>query len=290
MAGLVVTGLIIAWAVFIIFLERKYPYRPQPLLRKGLFNDFAMYTIIQSALLGLVIWGFIDWVDASTGWSKEGLVSGWPVWVQCLFFLVVHDLYIFVAHYWQHKNKYLWRLHEAHHSVREMDWVAGSRSHPFEIIINQTIEFAPIILLGASPAVVLFKTLIDAVWGMWIHANVDVHTGKLQYIINGPEMHRWHHSSGLGKGSLNYATKFAFWDWICGTGYLPKEGEKVPGYGLSAGSFPLESELAPAPEGAAGWLRYFLKLAAHEAAIYWGQCMALFRPFGRGARGAKSAR
>ena len=30
-----------------------------------------------------------------------------------------------------------------------LDWLAGSRSHPFEILINQTIEYAPLVLLGA---------------------------------------------------------------------------------------------------------------------------------------------
>lgn len=282
MEGLISTGIIVGWALFIIWLEHKIPYREQKLLREGLFNDFAMYTIIQSAVLGLVIWGFIDWMDTLTGWSQKGWVSDWPIWVQCLFFLVVHDLYIFVMHYFQHKNKYLWRLHEAHHSVTEMDWVAGSRSHPLEILLNQTVEFLPIVLLGASPFVILFKSVIDAVWGMWIHANVNVNTGWLQYIINGPEMHRWHHSNALGRKSLNYATKFAFWDWICGTGYLPQD-KKVEAYGLSGGDFPIRLPHKELPENPSGQdrLAYFLDLARSEAIVYWLQTKALFRPFRR---------
>ena len=112
-------------------------------------------------------------------------------------------------------------MHEAHHSNKEVDWLAGSRSHSLEIIVNQTIEFAPIILLGANPLVVPVKALIDAVWGMFIHSNIDVRLGKLGYIINGPEMHQWHHSNHREVFYSNYSTKFSVWDWFFKTAYRP---------------------------------------------------------------------
>jgi sterol desaturase/sphingolipid hydroxylase (fatty acid hydroxylase superfamily) len=56
-----------------------------------------------------------------------------------------------------------------------------------------------------------------------------VHTGKLQKIINGPEMHRWHHSTGKGR-NRNFATKLAIWDWLFGTAYFPET--KPDEYGL----------------------------------------------------------
>ena len=133
-------------------------------------------------------------------------------------------------HRWQHRNKYLWRLHEAHHSPTSVDWLSGSRSHCLEILINQTVEFAPIVLLGASPEVVPIKGAISAVWGMYIHSNLNVQTGWLQWIVNGPEMHRWHHAIGKGMGS-NFSTKLAIWDWMFGTAYLPAD-RQATGYGV----------------------------------------------------------
>jgi hypothetical protein len=132
-------------------------------------------------------------------------------------------------HRWQHSNKWLWRIHEAHHSPKKVDWLSGSRSHALEILINQTVEFLPIVLLGAPVEVIAYKGVISAVWGMYIHSNLDVKTGKLQKIINGPEMHRWHHSTGKGR-NRNFATKLAIWDWIWGTAYLPET--KPDEYGL----------------------------------------------------------
>jgi hypothetical protein len=140
---------------------------------------------------------------------------------------VIHDFYIYWFHRAQHHSKLLWRTHEAHHSNKEVDWLAGTRSHILEIIINQTIEFAPIVLLlGPDSPVVPIKALIDAVWGMYIHSNIDVRSGRLQYIINGPEMHQWHHSDDRAVFYANYSTKFAVWDWLFGTAYLP--GRKKP--------------------------------------------------------------
>jgi sterol desaturase/sphingolipid hydroxylase (fatty acid hydroxylase superfamily) len=93
----------------------------------------------------------------ATHLSRLHLVSAWPVWLQVAFFLVVHDLYIYGFHRWQHSSPVLWRLHEAHHSMRQIDWLAGARSHAFEILVNQTVEFAPMVLLGAPPEVPLIK-------------------------------------------------------------------------------------------------------------------------------------
>ncbi len=217
--------ILISSAIAIIWLERTCPYRKGlPFFREGFWVDLIWYTLIQSFFLKILIFDFIiQPIDHRFALSSLQLVSHWPIWLQVLFFLVTHDLYIYWFHRWQHNSKILWRTHEAHHSVREVDWIAGSRSHVVEIIINQTIEFAPIILLGANPMVVPIKACIDAVWGMYIHSNIDVRSGKWQYLVNGPEMHQWHHAETKETYFANYATKFAFWDWMFGTAYLPNK-------------------------------------------------------------------
>ena len=230
-AELYSTITIVSVAVFFIIAERIWPYtKGQKVLREGFFDDLALYTIAQSYILGIFIFTYvINFIDESTGLSRLQLFNDVPIWIQLIFFLVTHDLYIYWMHRWQHKNKYLWRIHEAHHSPKKVDWLSGSRSHALEILINQTIEFLPIVLLGSPPEVIAFKGVISAVWGMYIHSNINVRTGKLQRIINGPEMHRWHHSTGKGR-NRNFATKLAIWDWIFGTAFLPET--KPDEYGL----------------------------------------------------------
>jgi len=228
---LVCTGAIVVAALLFIALECRFPYQAGlKVLREGFWTDLIWYTLVQSYVLGLVIAEVIRWLDAATA-GRPQVVTDWPLWGQVVFFLVVHDLYIYWMHRWQHHNPVLWRTHEAHHSPREVDWLSGVRSHSVEILINGVVEFAPIVLLGAAPEVAIIKGAISAVWGMFIHSNLDVRLGPLRYVINGPQMHRWHHADHPDVYFANYATKLSIWDWIFGTAYLP-DRRKPPVYGL----------------------------------------------------------
>jgi sterol desaturase/sphingolipid hydroxylase (fatty acid hydroxylase superfamily) len=234
-AALWAPAIIVGGALVIIALEGRWPYDPQRFWRRGLGVDLIGYALVQSAVLSVVIQGLVRGLDAVTGASTaasgHGLVSGWPFAAQLALFVVTHDFYIYWFHRAQHNVPWLWRLHEAHHSAREVDWIAGSRSHALEIVINQTIEVAAMVLLGASTDVMLYKGAVSVVWGMWIHANVDVRTGWLQRIVNGPELHRWHHAIDYAPPGRNYGTKFAFWDYLFGT--ADRRPGKPAGYGLA---------------------------------------------------------
>ncbi|HTR77349.1 MAG TPA: sterol desaturase family protein [Gemmatimonadaceae bacterium] len=231
---------IIGAATVFVLCERRFPYnRGQPFLREGFWTDFVFYALAQNWALGVVIGRIIAWLDGHTAWSSHRLIGGWPILAQVAFFVITHDLYIYLFHRLQHRTPLLWRLHEAHHSCLNVDWLAGSRSHAVEILINQTIEFAPIVLLGASPQVAVIKGAISAVWGMFIHANLDVKLGRLQYVVNGPEMHRWHHADDPEAYDKNFSTKFAFWDWMFGTAYFPDRARrKAQRYGLAEVKYP----------------------------------------------------
>ncbi|HVZ71494.1 MAG TPA: sterol desaturase family protein [Polyangia bacterium] len=223
--------LIVASALVLIGLERWRPHTPgQRFLREGFWDDLLGYAFIQSYLLGLCIGRLTTWIDGATGLSRLHLVSGWSVPAQVGFFVLTHDLYIYTFHRLQHRFPLLWRIHEAHHATADVDWLSGARSHALEILVNQTIEFAPILLLGAAPEVALIKLTLDSIWGMYIHSNVDVRSGRLQWIFNGPEMHRWHHALEIRDG-VNFATKFAFWDWLFGTAHRP--AHKPAAFGIA---------------------------------------------------------
>jgi sterol desaturase/sphingolipid hydroxylase (fatty acid hydroxylase superfamily) len=218
--------LICAGAVVLIALERLSPYqRGQKLLRAGLVTDLVFYGLLQGYVVGALVKLLLERLE-----SRPGLVSGWPLAAQLALFLLAHDLYIYWFHRWQHSSRVLFRLHEVHHAARELDWIATSRTHALELAINLTVVNAPLLLLGAAPEVAAIRAAVDAVWGMYIHSNIDVGGSFLHKILNGPAMHRWHHSAGAGRG-VNFATKLAVWDWLFGTASLP-ERAKPEAYGL----------------------------------------------------------
>ena len=159
-------AVVVAGALVLIVLERRFPYdRRQKFFRAGFWDDLIGYTFIQSYLLGLLITQVSTWIDSATGLSRLHLVSAWPIWVQVAFFIITHDLYIYTFHRMQHRFGSLWRIHEAHHATVDVDWLSGSRSHALEIMVNQSIEFLPILLLGAAPEVWLIKDLHRRVVG-----------------------------------------------------------------------------------------------------------------------------
>jgi len=230
------TTILFSWIAIIIAWERFAPYRKGlPFFREGFWVDLVWYTLIQSYVLKIVIFDYIIApIQHHISWQGFAFFKSWNVAEQVLFFLVTHDLYIYLFHRLQHASKFFWRTHEAHHSGKQVDFLSGSRSHALEIIINQTIEFAPIILMGADPAVIPIKAMLDAMFGIFIHANIDVKLGKFKYFLNSPELHLWHHANYLEVFHANFSTKFAIWDYIFGTVYDPghKPGDKPENWGL----------------------------------------------------------
>jgi sterol desaturase/sphingolipid hydroxylase (fatty acid hydroxylase superfamily) len=228
-------GTIALAAVVLVGLERARPQTSQrALFRVGWLTDLAAYTLAQSWVLGLAIGALLAALDGATGASERGLVARWPFAAQLAFFVVTHDFAAYWIHRAQHRFPWLYRFHEAHHSGRDVDWLSGSRSHPVEILMNQSIEFAPIVLLGAPPEVALAKATVDAVWGMWIHANVRADLGRIGLLVNGPELHRAHHAV-FGARS-NYATKLALWDHLFRTARPPRD--HAGPYGLGRSDYP----------------------------------------------------
>jgi len=219
-----ITSIILfAWIILIIIWERVAPYRKGlPFFRDGFWVDLVWYTLIQSYFLKIVIFDYIiEPLKLHFDWSRFQFVHDWPIAIQVLFFLVTHDLYIYLFHRFQHSSKLFWRTHEAHHSVKQVDFLAGARSHVLEIIINQTIEFAPIVLLGADPVVVPIKAMLDSMFGIFIHANIRVNLGKFKYFFNSPTLHLWHHANYREVFHANFSTKFSVWDYLFGTVYDP---------------------------------------------------------------------
>lgn len=223
------TAVIVAWAALMIALERRFPYDRQRFFRREFWTDLLWFSTVFSTAIGWVAYRFvIPAIDRFTGLGHLRGIRGWPIWAQVLVSLFSHDLFIFSFHYAMHKNRFLWRLHEAHHSVQDVDWVGGSRGHVFENLITSTAELLPIVFF-MSPEVAVIKPAIDACWGMWIHSNIRVSLGPLNYVINGPYLHRWHHAREIH--DVNFATKFSFLDFLFGTAYFPRD-RRPRSYGL----------------------------------------------------------
>ena len=204
-----------------IFIEKLFALRrDQPVFRPEWQTDFHHF-IVNHMVVGFVLLATNLLVHKLFGWAAK---DGVRFWVQDLPFPVAVFLIVLVAdlvQYWTHRAYHevplLWRLHAVHHSVKSMDWLAGSRQHILELIITRTLVLAPIYVLGFSKEVIDAYIIIVGFQAVFNHANVSVRLGPLRYVIVTPNFHHWHHSQDDEAIDKNYAAHFAFLDHLFGT-------------------------------------------------------------------------
>ena len=173
-----------------------------------------------------------------------------PLPAQVGLMLLVAELLRYPLHVAAH-NTMLWRLHAVHHSPMKLYWLNVGRFHPIEKALQYMLDTLPFILLGVGAEVVALYFVFYAVNGFYQHSNVDVRYGPLNYVVSGPELHRWHHSKLIHESNRNYGNNLIVWDLIFGTWFLPRLA-KVGDLGLLNRSYPpdfLSQMTAPLTRG-----------------------------------------
>jgi sterol desaturase/sphingolipid hydroxylase (fatty acid hydroxylase superfamily) len=208
-------------SLIFIFIEKLFALRrDQPVFRPEWQTDLQHFAV-NHMLIGfmllatnLVVHRFFGWAahDGLRGW-----VAGLPFWGGLLLILLVADLVQYWTNRAYHEVPLLWRLHAVHHSVKSMDWIAGSRQHVLEILITRSLVLAPIYLLGFSKEVIDAYIVVVGFQAVFNHANVSVRLGPLRHVIVTPNFHHWHHSQDDEALDRNYAAHFAFLDHLFGT-------------------------------------------------------------------------
>ena len=212
-----------ALAVLFILLERLWPrLAGQPLFRQGWLSD-AVYIVFNSKYLGMLL-GYVTalWIAKLDAVFVRGWVSAWPWWLQFAVLLLALDFLKWCIHNLLHRVPWLWEFHKVHHSIVEMDWLGDWRFHWGEILVYNSLLYAPVALLGVRGEVALAVGVFDTLVGHFAHANLRWRIGWLKYVLNSPEMHLWHHNHpDCGPINRNFALTLSIWDWIFGTAHVP---------------------------------------------------------------------
>jgi len=204
-----------------IFIEKLFALRKdQSVFRPEWQTDFHHF-IVNHMIVGFVLLATNLLVHKLFGWAAQDGIRGWVAglnfWAALFMIVLVADLVQYATHRAYHEVPLLWRLHAVHHSVKSMDWLAGSRQHILELIITRTLVLAPIYVLGFSKEVIDAYIIIVGFQAVFNHANVSVRLGPLRYVIVTPNFHHWHHSQDDVAIDKNYAAHFAFIDYAFGT-------------------------------------------------------------------------
>lgn len=177
---------------------------------------------------------FFGWMNLE---SFQLWVQDLPFVIELLLALLITDLFQYWAHRFFHSHHYLWRFHSVHHSTKNMDWLAGSRTHFIDIFFTRSISYIPLYVMGFSTLTFNVYIIFIAIHAVLIHVNTSINFGFLKYIITTPQYHFWHHCEETEHYGKNFAVVFPFIDKLFGTYHLP--GNKWPkGTGLVDASFP----------------------------------------------------
>jgi sterol desaturase/sphingolipid hydroxylase (fatty acid hydroxylase superfamily) len=225
-----VLNLLLYSGVFIP-LERWFALRSDQLVFRRQWPIDLLYFFLNSLLIEVLTLFTVKPVAILFDPVRIDWVGLLPLIIQVPALLLVADFTQYWVHRSFHASRWLWPFHAIHHSIEQMDWLAGSRLHLLDVIVTRGLTYVPIFVLGFSERALMVYVFIVAVQATFIHANVKWAFKPLQRIVVTPAFHHWHHSAEPQSIDKNFAVHTPVWDLLFGTYYLP--GRWPEAYGLA---------------------------------------------------------
>ncbi len=212
-------------AFIFMALEKLFPkVKNQVILRDEWALDLFYFCFNHLAISAIIL--YANFSVSNFGWAvSESLQAGiqsLPVVVQFALIVLVADFMLYWEHRIYHESKFLWPIHAVHHSVENIDWLAGSRGHFVQVFSERALVMVALYLLGASKEALDIYVVFAALQAILIHCNVRIPFGPLKYIFVTPQFHHWHHSSENPAIDTNYSAHTVVYDWIFRTYHMPE--------------------------------------------------------------------
>lgn len=212
-------------SVFIFMsLEKLFPkYKEQIILRPEWGTDLFYFCFNHLAITAIIIFAnyhvtHFDW--AVNEWF-QGVIRSTPLFIQVALIIVCADFVLYWEHRMYHEVNALWPVHAVHHSIENLDWLAGSRGHFIQVFSERAMVMIPLYLLGVEQAALNFYVAFAALHAVLIHCNLNISFGPLKYVFVTPQFHHWHHSSEAPALDTNYSAHTVLFDRLFGTYHMP---------------------------------------------------------------------
>lgn len=211
-------------AIIFMALEKLFPkYREQLIMRPEWSVDMFYFCFNHLAISAILV--FANYHTSHFSWaispSVQDSVQSLSTLTQVVLIVLCADFVLYWEHRVYHEVKFLWPIHAVHHSIENIDWLAGSRGHFIQVFSERAMVMIPLYLLGADQLALNIYVTFAALQAILIHCNVDIPFGPLKYIFVTPQFHHWHHSSEKPAIDTNYSAHTVIFDRIFGTYHLP---------------------------------------------------------------------
>ena len=119
-----------------------------------------------------------------------------PMVLYAMIGLLLLDLIgAYLAHYVQHRIKWMWRFHLIHHSDVYVDTTSANRHHPGESVIRFIFTFFAILISGAPIWLVFLYQSLSVILSQFNHANIILPKWldkPIGWLIVTPNIHHIH--------------------------------------------------------------------------------------------------
>ncbi len=201
----------------LLWAERRYPLRrrvepgARRLVRNGVMTGLAGITVrlaekpIVEPLARTVVkqrWGVVQQLPISTAW-RDALA------------VVLLDYTLYAWHVLMHRWDSLYRLHQVHHSDRDLDLSTAVRFHFGEMLASVPWRAAQVALIGASPRALRVWQRLTLLSILFHHANVRLAPRLerlLGFFVMTPRLHGIHHSMVRAEQTSNWSSGLTLWD------------------------------------------------------------------------------
>lgn len=239
-------GLILAIGIaFFWLLENSFPFfkfQYKKWKHASINIFFTITTVIVNFALAFILLLASNYVFN----NNFGILQWLPkmnIWIYTIIGLLLMDFIgAYLAHFTEHKIKFLWRFHLVHHSDTYIDTTSANRHHPGESVIRFIFTTLGVLIIGCPMWMVFLYQTLSVVATQFNHANIVLPKkldNFLSYFIVSPDMHKVHHHYVLPYTDSNYGNIFSVWDRLFGT-FKTLDREKLV-YGVDSHMKPEEN-------------------------------------------------
>ncbi|NEV94916.1 sterol desaturase family protein [Psychroflexus sp. YR1-1] len=192
---------------------------------------FLLFTMLINVGFGVLTLGVFFWIETNQ-FGLLHLIDLPPVAELLLAILALDLIAQYGVHYFLHKVKWMWRLHIVHHSDSKVDVTTGTRHHPLDFTIRETVALLTVLIMGMPIAYYLFYRILSVFFTYFTHANINLGAldKVLSYAVVTPKMHKFHHHHEMPWTDTNFGNMLSIWDRLFGT-FVYTDHTKIK-YGL----------------------------------------------------------
>ncbi|OSO82691.1 sterol desaturase family protein [Burkholderia pseudomallei] len=215
---------------------------------------------------------------ASVGWAvtrvggpvfdltRANHISLWTQAYAAVSYLLVFDFFFYWHHRISHKYPVFWETHKLHHAQENLNGSSAFVNHWTDSLLRIVTVYLPMgVLFKFEPVTLSWFIFATTFHVIFTHVDFNVPLGPLTPVINGPQLHRIHHTNQPERIDKNFAFYFPIWDVIFGTYLRPEKGHHEP-TGLTSGET-IHGLFAAHGHPFAAWFRMVKeKLSARGAA------------------------